>query len=300
MGSGAAGQRGGGAEEVSPVFQSTKGAPASPGIQVGEIGTLPRCPAAPPATWKVWMDEEPHPGWANMAIDQALLERADRAGESWLRLYSWSPPCLSFGRHEPSALRYDRNRIRESGVDTVRRPTGGRAVWHSHELTYAIAAPSGGFGSLAAAYLQIHQMLADALRGLGIPAYLARQAATPPLDSGACFSQPVGGEIMVGGRKIVGSAQLRQGGALLQHGSMLLQDNQYMVRELTLGSLGTCQRNPGVPQLAPAAEIARAITRTAAKRWPGSWETAIDEPAVVSEAASHYSHYRSEAWTWTR
>src|SRR3954451_6426058 len=85
--------------------------------------------------WFLWVDETPRPGWANMAIDEALLDRAEQVGgESWLRLYTWKPHCLSFGRHEPAARRYDVDRVTALGIDTVRRPTGGRAVWHSREL----------------------------------------------------------------------------------------------------------------------------------------------------------------------
>src|SRR4051812_32387311 len=113
--------------------------------------------------WHLWMDDTPRPGWANMAIDQTLLDRADQSGESWLRLYQWAPHCLSFGRHEPATSRYNRTRIQALGIDTVRRPSGGRAVWHAQELTYAIAARSEYFGSLRAAYHEIHDMLADAL-----------------------------------------------------------------------------------------------------------------------------------------
>ncbi len=76
-----------------------------------------------------------------MATDAALLDEADRSGRAFLRLYRWSPPCLSFGRHEPAATRYDRVAIARLGIDVVRRPTGGRAVWHEHEVTYAVAAP---------------------------------------------------------------------------------------------------------------------------------------------------------------
>ena len=52
--------------------------------------------------WHLWNDEQPRPGWANMAIDMALLDRAEQQGERWLRLYRWDPHCLSFGRHEPA------------------------------------------------------------------------------------------------------------------------------------------------------------------------------------------------------
>src|SRR5436853_7527470 len=86
-------------------------------------------------TWRVWIDDTPRPGWCNMALDRALLDRAEMEGESWLRLYTWQPHCLSFGRHEPATRRYDARLIASLGIDTVRRPTGGQAVWHSQELT---------------------------------------------------------------------------------------------------------------------------------------------------------------------
>ena len=113
-----------------------------------------------------------------MALDQALLHAAARTGAAWLRLYRWDPPCLSFGRNEPALARYDREAIERLGLDVVRRPTGGRAVWHEHEATYAVAAPVAAFGSLRVAYRLIHQRLAAALRSLGVPAIIAPDQPT--------------------------------------------------------------------------------------------------------------------------
>ena len=257
-------------------------------------------------TFFLWLDQTPRPGWANMAIDQALLDRAERQGECWLRLYRWAPQCLSFGRHEPATRRYNAERIAELGLDTVRRPTGGRAVWHAEELTYAVTAPSERFGSLPAAYREIHEMLADALRGLGARVALAPQVRTPPLDTGPCFSQPAGGEIMIGGRKVVGSAQFRQGGALLQHGSILLEDNQGFVLQLTQGAClapsPPASRLPWADPTPPfqIGEVAAEITRAASARWPGDWDQDPDLEPVLEGAADHYSHFRAPAWTWAR
>ena len=252
------------------------------------------------ATWHLWIDESPRPGWTNMAIDHALLERAEQQGESWLRLYQWAPHCLSFGRHEPASLRYDAEHISASGIDTVRRPTGGRAVWHAQELTYSVATGYPRFGSPHAAYVEIHHMLAGALKMLGVAASLADRRRTPPLDSGACFAYPVGGEIMMDGRKVVGSAQLRSGSALLQHGSVLLQDSQSVVREL----MKEGQQPPPLPTpqepWAEAGDVAEAITAVATRRWQGGWERGTDEAALLREASIHFSHYSSAAWTWSR
>lgn len=241
-----------------------------------------------------------------MAIDHALLERAEHHGEGWLRLYQWAPHCLSFGRHEPANRRYDSHRITQLGLDTVRRPTGGRAVWHAEELTYAVAAPSVRFGSLPAAYLEIHGMLADALRGLGAGATLAPSVRAVPLDTGPCFSRPAGGEIMIGGRKVVGSAQLRQGNALLQHGSILLQENQSILLGLTRGAI--IAQSPEPPQQGTRAadtplqgrEVADAIRASAGARWPGEWNPAPDVEPALSGASSLFPHYRSAEWTWAR
>jgi len=234
-----------------------------------------------------------------MAIDQALLERADTCGEHWLRMYRWAPYCLSFGRHEPATVRYDAEQILARGIDTVRRPTGGRAVWHAQELTYSVAAPYSRFGTLQAAYLEIHQMLADALKMLGVTASLAGPGRTPPLDSGACFAHPVGGELMIRGRKVVGSAQFRTGNALLQHGSVLLQDSQSVVRELMKDDSQPVS-TPVPKSWAEAANVAEAITAAAMVRWQGDWQPDIDVAGVLEEASIHYSHYSSAAWTWSR
>lgn len=235
-----------------------------------------------------------------MAIDQALLDRADQQGEGWLRLYQWAPHCLSFGRHEPASLRYDVERITARGIDTVRRPTGGRAVWHAEELTYSVATPCSRFGTLNAAYLEIHQMLAGSLHLLGAAVSLADRRRTPRLDSGACFASPVGGEIMMSGRKVVGSAQLRSGTALLQHGSVLLQDRQNVVRELMREERTPDPCRDADEPWAEAEEVAEAISAVAIGRWEGDWECATDEASVLGEASIHYSQYSSPAWTWSR
>lgn len=166
-----------------------------------------------------------------MEMDERLLTDAARRGVAALRLYRWTPPTLSFGRNEPIDSLYDRAEIERRGIATVRRPTGGKAVWHDDEVTYAVAAPISMFGSLRAAYRTIHSRLAAALSSLGVDAVLASDhpAIRPSAHPAACFAAPVGGEILVRGRKLVGSAQVRRGTALLQHGSILLGGSQAIV-----------------------------------------------------------------------
>jgi len=251
--------------------------------------------------WHLWIDPVRRPGWANMAIDQSLLDRADAAGERWLRLYRWSPHCLSFGRHEPATRRYDPARIAELHLDLVRRPTGGRAVWHAEEVTYSVALPSAGLGGIREACLEIHRMLLDALLHLGVPAGLAPAARPASLDAGACFAQASGGEIVVSGRKVVGSAQLRQGNALLQHGSILIDGGQELVAAV---SRGARTPEPGLlhrPLLLkpPAAEaVVDAVARAARARWGGTWRRRHVARALLHDSDRHAARFRSREWTW--
>jgi lipoate-protein ligase A len=239
-----------------------------------------------------------------MAIDSALLDLADSEGAAFFRLYRWKPHCLSFGRHEPAGRRYDRARIQELRLDCVRRPTGGRAVWHARELTYAVAAPLARFGGLKSAYCAIHDMLAVGLQALGASPLLApRSAPTLGLASGPCFAAPVGGEVLIDGLKVVGSAQLRQGDAFLQHGSLLLDDDQSLVRGLA-----------GVPDAAAAEaplsrllgrevgfdEAVTVIVQAAQSLLPDLTEDAALPDAVRARVGAHEARFRSPDWTWLR
>lgn len=167
-----------------------------------------------------------------MALDQALaLHR--QPGEGVLRFYRWVRPTLSFGRHQKPSLRYDPMALRARGVEAVRRPTGGREVLHDRELTYAVVAPAAGPGSLRLLYREINQALVHALNLLGVPAeQVPARVRVPSPDSGACFARPAPGEIVVGGAKLVGSAQLRMGPTILQHGSLLLRPSVVQLMDL--------------------------------------------------------------------
>jgi lipoyl(octanoyl) transferase len=250
--------------------------------------------------YRLWRDAVPRPGWHNMAIDRALLARA-AAGERWLRLYAWSPACLSFGRHEPAARRYDRAQVEALGLDAVRRPTGGRAVWHAEELTYAVVAPAAALGDLRTAYCHIHIVIRDALCALGAPAELA--AARPALrpDSGACFAAAAGGEVMVGDRKVAGSAQVRYHGAMLQHGSILLSHDQSMVARVTRGGAPADCAAPLTGLLNREVawdEAATTMAEAAVAHWgPPQWED-HDGGEILTDAAAFQDDFRSPVWTW--
>ncbi len=266
---------------------------AEPGAAAGRSGA-PGCSTG--GRWQLLLEPQGRSGPENMAVDVALLERADRMGEAFLRLYRFDPPCLSLGRNE-AAGGYDRAAIPRLGIDVVRRPTGGGAVWHEHELTYAVAAPIAAFGSLRQAYRAIHQRLLTALRLLGADVALApdRPTARPPVPPSACFSQPVGGEVLLRTRKLVGSAQMRRGGAFLQHGSILLDGSQDVIAAVTRE-----------PQAASAAttlseELGRRITwEEVADAIVATWDTGVTSPNLHQPPPTSIAWFSDPAWTWRR
>jgi lipoate-protein ligase A len=179
-----------------------------------------------PRPWRLLVEGAGRGAW-NMAVDEALAEAVD-AGRSApvLRLYRWSPPALSLGFSQPYEAA-DAAFCAARGVDVVRRPTGGREVLHHLELTYAVLAPLGADPfphDLQAAYRAICRALVAGLATVGIPAEVAGEpegGMIKPTQAIPCFVGPAAGEVVAGGRKLVGSAMRRVGDAILQHGSIL-------------------------------------------------------------------------------
>jgi len=168
-------------------------------------------------------------GARNMARDAAILE-AVAAGESapTLRLYGWTPPCLTLGKHQGTDVA-DLEFCRAEGVDVARRPTGGRALLHHLELTYAVIAPLGTAvlpSRLQEAYRSICSAFVGACLELGISAELTGGEVNlrlpDPTSAVPCFEAPAEGEVVVAGRKLIGSAMRAHAGCILQHGAILL------------------------------------------------------------------------------
>src|SRR5881296_1248366 len=167
-------------------------------------------------------------GAANMAVDAALLGEVERfpGARTVVRFYAWRRPTVSLGRNQKVENAVDVDYCRVSGIDIVHRPTGGRAVLHDDELTYAVVSnDSSRFGdTIYGNYRRVSEALCLGYNQLGIPAVLApdtRKVAL--LSNGAdppCFLSPSRYELMAGGRKIAGSAQRRVRHSFLQHGSM--------------------------------------------------------------------------------
>ena len=239
-------------------------------------------------------------GADNMALDEALMARAARTGEAVLRIYGWSRPTLSLGRNQTARGKYDLALARERGVEFVRRPTGGRAVLHHREVTYSVTAPAALLGSLRESYTSINRLLLEGLRRLGVDASEADPAGVAPRPGVApCFVVPVKGEIVAGGRKLVGSAQVRENDTLLQHGSVLVDDDQALASALlavpvpappppaTLRSL--LGRAPSLE------EVAGALSAALPRAEPLEMDAAL---ADATRSASR--RYRDPEWTWRR
>jgi lipoate-protein ligase A len=203
-------------------------------------------------------------------------------------------------------------------VDAVRRPTGGRALLHDREVTYAVTAPIEEGVTLGESFRGINALLADALARLGVqvrPAERGARATRPGLA--ACFAEPSEGELTVDGAKLVGSAQWRDEGALLQHGSILLDDDQARIASLLEPGVPLGQAPSGRTPAAPVAtlnallgrqvdraEVAAALLDALADRCR---RDGVTSPALVESHSGtsdamrrHLAHFTDASWTWRR
>lgn len=182
--------------------------------------------------WK-YLDSGPRSGLVNMATDETLLRLAATGQEQVpvVRFYSWNPAAVSIGRFQNVETAVNADECRRRGIDIVRRVTGGRAVFHDSELTYAVVAPADHHTfprDVMGTYKLIARGLLAGLAYLGIKANIvSRSARNSPLPKRprdpSCFASPSWYEILVNGKKIIGSAQRRIPGAFLQHGSILIR-----------------------------------------------------------------------------
>ena len=232
-----------------------------------------------------------------MAKDEALLDYvASHPGQSILRTYEWSEPTLSLGYFQSIAAAESDERW--NGAAVVRRITGGGALWHDAELTYAlILSRSHPMSSRTVAlYEWVHEAIVRVFSAQGLPAS-RRGNANPPLDPSnkpfLCFLDRDPNDIVLQGHKIVGSAQRRRSGAVLQHGSILL------------GQSPRTQELPGILDLTDnpygqdkfkqklLAELPSALHfRTRVDEWP---ESVLQRAENLAE-----TQYRSDAWNRRR
>lgn len=258
--------------------------------------------------WRL-LDTGARDGAWNMACDVALMARARGTGESVFRVYAWSNPTLSFGRHEAARARYDASAIAAGGVDVVRRPTGGRALLHHREVTYSVTARIDQAESLPASMRRINQLLLRTLHRLGVPAAEAEEPRSMRPEGAACFALPAPGELTLGGRKLVGSAQLRHDGALLQHGSILLDDDQPRIAGFAVGPYTSAAPaatlrsalGPGVSYESVRDALIDVVAAEVSARDAADLALPENDPALSGEAmAAPLAQFRDAGWTWRR
>jgi len=202
-----------------------------------------------------------------MEADTAFVDDVAAGAPPGLRLYRWNRPALSLGRFQPDED-VDHEACARFGVEVVRRPTGGKALLHGADLTYAVAMPrpEGRAGRVDAVYCALAAGLVKGLAHLGVEAHVAQH--TPSTHGGpVCFTSMQGADLRVGNRKLCGSAQMRRGGAVLQHGSVLLDrlpfDESHLTRParypVEVGAVTVTLRELGAP--ADPEPVAAALVR---------------------------------------
>ena len=250
-----------------------------------------------------------------MAVDEALLEGvAGGTALPTLRFYGWNPACLSLGYFQSFDV-VDVAACRARGIEIVRRPTGGRAILHDRELTYSIALPAAVLGldrGILPSYHRISRALQAGFARLSIDTAMAPEsaAAAEPEHGPICFDRPSAHEILLRGRKLVGSAQVRRSDALLQHGSILIEPNiRTMLACLRLPVAATLSNGDGIGidagviglaevGFTDAAPIAGAIAIEVGREFNANLEPgALSADEMAAAEILMLSKYRTQAWT---
>jgi len=232
-------------------------------------------------------------GPANMAADEVLLWQAAESGRAAMRFYTWKEPTLSLGYFQPAAEHARNPRL--AALPWVRRATGGSALVHHHELTYALALPAGTpWQSREPSWLcRMHEMIALALSRLGAVTQAVACGRERRLGPILCFLHQTPGDLLASGHKVVGSAQRKQRGALLQHGGILLATSELTPELPGLRELTGFQHSPQT--------VARAISDTFSQMtgWtltPEDWT----ETEQTQRRQRETERYRNPAWNEKR
>ena len=223
--------------------------------------------------WRLLITSPARGAW-NMAVDEAILEHAQAGLDDslpTLRLYAWDPACLSLGHAQPFSD-VDMSRLKERGWEVVRRPTGGRAILHTDELTYSVIARNNEpnvAGTVLESYNRLAQALLLAVKNLNLPVEMKEGKANGNSTlNPICFEVPSTYEITVDGRKLIGSAQARKKEGVLQHGSLPLTG------DLTRICQALVFENESAREDTSKRLLARAATVESALGWAVSWEDA--------------------------
>ncbi len=188
--------------------------------------------------WYLIIDEKDNNAAYNMAVDEFLLLKTEEfPNTTFLRFYGWFPPSISIGRSQKHKRVVNFDLLKKYKIDFVRRPTGGKTVLHYDELTYSIASSDDIFMS-STSIREVYNLLAKALlrglQNLNLSAEIINKDPKGLVKTDMpCFSYPTRDEIVIKGKKIIGSAQKRSKFAFLQHGSIPVKDRRELYSELT-------------------------------------------------------------------
>jgi lipoate-protein ligase A len=252
--------------------------------------------------WRL-IDSGSSPAWRNMALDEALALEAERPV---LRFYGWSAPSVSIGCFQ-SAEEVDLGAVADEGMHLVRRITGGRGILHARELTYSFSAPNAGVfsGGLRQSYMALGEAFARAFEALGLEPETSGPERTSSRDrSPLCFESASLGEIKLGGRKIVGSAQKRWPERFMQQGSVpfaidfsaLARVFKAAGRDAERTMAGLLDVEPSLSPDALKAALAEAFEEVFGIGFEESGPTAREEML----AADLEAKYRSAQWNLSR
>ena len=181
-----------------------------------------------------FFDYKVNTGAYNMAFDENILDECikNKEKEPILRLYGWSPACISLGRNQKDNIDY--SICKNYGLDVVRRATGGRALLHDKELTYSFVCPVDFLqvkDSVILSYKEISESLIFGMNKAGINIDFPEDKRVKT-STQYCMSLATGADLSYNGKKLIGSAQVRKSGYILQHGSILIDVNFDLIRKL--------------------------------------------------------------------
>lgn len=233
-------------------------------------------------------------GPTNMARDEALLISAADHGIASLRFYTWNEPTVSLGYFQPAAVR--REDALHAGLDWVRRATGGAAIVHHHELTYALALPAGKSWQPAGEswICRFHHFVQEVLAEQGITTHGVVCGEEMKFGDVLCFLHQTPADLTLNGSKVVGSAQRKLRGALLQHGSLLLNRSPFAPNLLGIHDAA------GRDVFTPTSLAAKVVHQFAAAT---GWAVAPDKWTVEekeSTARIRAEKYASSTWNEKR
>jgi lipoate-protein ligase A len=231
-----------------------------------------------------------------MAVDNAILEAVNQKKvPPTLRLYAWNPPCLSLGISQPISD-IDRKQLETHGWDLVRRPTGGRAILHTDELTYAVIGRKEEprlVGSVLESYQRLSRALYQALLLLNLPVQIVRKKKSEEDRFQAiCFEYPSDYEITVQGKKLLGSAQARQKSSVLQHGSLPLSGDLTRITKV-LRYESEEERQTAAQRMLEKATHVEAVLGT-----PVPWEKAAEAFQIAFQEALNLTLESAELTPW--